>query len=100
MYSPICRVLLEPFRFVGQLALVRQIALLDLPHLRFDLFEIFGSEGCLALKVVIETGLSRRTDAELRLREQFAGPPAPSKCAVEWRYTSSASGFFDVRIWS
>ena len=23
---------------------------------------------------------------------------AASRCAVEWRYTSSASGFFDVRI--
>ena len=53
------------------LALVGQVARLDLPHLLFDLFQILGSEGRVALEIVIETRVDRRADAELGLREQF-----------------------------
>ena len=92
-------VLLEPFRLRRKLALVRQIALLDLPHLRLDLLEVFGRERRVALEIVVEAGFGRRADAELGFREQFQHGSA-SRCAVEWRYTSSASGFFEVRICS
>ncbi len=62
---------LQPLILLGVLALVRQIARLDLPHLLLDLFEILGRERRVALEIVVEACLDRRTDAELGLREQL-----------------------------
>src|SRR5579862_1856912 len=68
---PIIGVLAQTFFLLSHDALVGEGLALQLPHSLLDALEIFGSEGRLALEVVIETGIGCRSDAELGLREQF-----------------------------
>ena len=49
----------------------RQIALDDLAHLVLDGFKVHLGERRFACKVVIEAGVGRRTEGDLRAREQF-----------------------------
>ena len=62
---------LQAFYFFDVMALVRQVAGLDLPHFLFDFFQIFGRKSLRALEVVIETVLDRRTNAQLGFGKQF-----------------------------
>ena len=68
---PVVGVFFEAFGFARELPLVGQVFLLQLQHPRFDFFEVFRSEGRLALEVVVEAGVGGRTDAELGLGKQL-----------------------------
>ena len=52
-------------------ALERERGLDDLRHLGLDLFEILGGKRGGNVKVVVKTVVNRRTDGELRLREEM-----------------------------
>ena len=71
LHPVVLGVFLEAVWLCGQLALVGQILGLQLPHVRFDLFEILGREGRLALEIVVEAGVGRRADAELGFGKQL-----------------------------
>jgi hypothetical protein len=62
---PRTAVFLEAIFFLCVDALVREMALLKLPHLGFDLFEIVGRERGGAVEIVIEAALDGRADAQL-----------------------------------
>ena len=64
-------VLLKTLFLFGVDALVGEMALLNLPHPGFDLFEILGRERGGAVEIVIEAVLDRRADAQLRLGIQL-----------------------------
>ncbi len=63
--------LLQPFRAGDELARVGLVALRDLLHLFFDSCQVLGGERLLAMEVVEETALGRRTVSELGLWEKF-----------------------------
>ena len=82
-------VLLKPFFFPGHHAFVLQVAVADLFHTLLNLFQIFCRKRRFALKVVEESGLSRRTNPQLSFRKQFkdsggaqmrGGVPVDDKC--------------------
>ncbi len=60
---PIVRVLRQADLFGRHDAIEGQALRLQFLHARFDLFEILGSERRLALKVIVEAGVGRRSDA-------------------------------------
>ena len=62
---------LESLVAVEKIAGVRLVAIDDLLHLLFDLFEVFRNEGSLAQKVIEEAGFGGRTVTELGLRKEF-----------------------------
>ena len=68
---PVVGVFFQTIGLTRQLALVRQILLLQLQHLGFDFFQIFGSERRLPFEIVVETRIGWRTDPQLGLGKQF-----------------------------
>ena len=62
---------LERLGLRNQLALVGNVFRGELVHLRFDFYEVFGSEWLLAHEFVEEAGVDRRADAELHVRVEF-----------------------------
>src|SRR6185312_14701117 len=64
-------VLLNAFRLAGQPAFERETFGLQLPHLLFNLFEIFGRERLGAVEIVVKAGFDGRPDAQLGFREEF-----------------------------
>ena len=68
---PVVGVLAQTVVLAGELALVGQVAALQLAHALLDLLEVVRGERCLALEVVIEAGIGGRSDAQLRLRKQL-----------------------------
>jgi hypothetical protein len=70
-FHPVVSVFFEAFGFHRELALVRQAFRLQLPHASLNLLEVFGSERRLALKIVVETRVGGRTNAELGFRKQL-----------------------------
>ena len=58
--------------FLGEIhALVGQVGLNELLHLRLDLCQIVFGEGLLAVEVVVEAGLRGRPDAGMRVGEKI-----------------------------
>jgi hypothetical protein len=64
-------VFLKPLVLAGHHAVVGETLLLQLPHLRLDLLEVFRGKWRIALKIVVKTGVGGRPYAELRFRKQL-----------------------------
>ena len=62
---------LEPLLRGKVQALVREVRLDQLPHLVLDLLQIILGEGFFAEEIVEEAGLGRRSDAGMRVGEEF-----------------------------
>ena len=62
---------LQPFFLRVVDALVREVRLRELSHLRFDLLEVVFCEGPFAMEIVEEAALGGRADAGMRVGKKF-----------------------------
>ncbi len=86
---------LQPFGARQKLARVRQVLLHQLLHLLLDGLEVFGREGLLAIEVVEESVLGRRTVAELGLGKEFehgGGHQVRGRVAIDFQGFGIALG--------